>query len=68
MAHINVNQLNGGGWGALGAVFINSPYISLLEKDCKTGVNAPHAPPNYFHMADAMTVERITNRGIYGLE
>jgi hypothetical protein len=44
MAHINVDQFNGGTWGALEAVFINSPYISLLGKDCKTRVNAPHVP------------------------
>ena len=44
MAQINVNLLFRGGWGALEAVFINSPYISLLGKDCKTGVNAPHPP------------------------
>ena len=48
MAHINTHQFNGGTWGALEAVFINSPYISLLGKDCKTGVNAPHPPPTCF--------------------
>lgn len=48
MAQINVNLSFWGGWGALEAVFINSPYISLLEKDCKTGVNAPHVPRIYF--------------------
>lgn len=44
MAQINVNLSSRGGWGALEAVFINSSYISLLGKDCKTGLNAPHVP------------------------
>ena len=48
MAQINVNLSFRGGWGALQAVFINSPYISLLGKDCKTGVNAPHVPQIWF--------------------
>ena len=44
MAQININLSLRGGWGALEAVFINSPYISFLGKDCKTGVNTPHVP------------------------
>lgn len=40
MEQINVNQFALDTLDALGSVFINSPYISLLGKDCKTGVNA----------------------------
>lgn len=40
MARINVNQLALDTLDTFRAVFINSPYISFLGKDCKTGVNA----------------------------
>ena len=52
MKQFNVNQSALDTLDTFGAVFINSPYISLLGKDCKTGVNASNVSTKLLGLSD----------------